>query len=224
MSWSRAEGAALPLIRHDLGLSYAQVGLLASVPLLVGGLLELPLGVLAGRAATSAGHSRRRHHLRAHAPRRGLGSLARHAAVRLRRLLPGVRRVRIADSGRDHGRLAGPAGPGHGALGPGRIDRRGSRAAAAHRGAGQRRQLARLPGAGRDRRARLARRIPPGAPDTWTLVPAFEARPGCGTAGTEWRSVSVFFGRGGFERQPWTARARRSPPRCGPGGRCAGCC
>jgi MFS transporter, FSR family, fosmidomycin resistance protein len=42
-----AKGAALPLIRHDLGLSYAQVGLLASVPLLVGGLLELPLGILA---------------------------------------------------------------------------------------------------------------------------------------------------------------------------------
>jgi MFS transporter, FSR family, fosmidomycin resistance protein len=44
-----AKGAALPLIRRDLGLSYAQVGLLASVPLLVGGFLELPLGVLAGQ-------------------------------------------------------------------------------------------------------------------------------------------------------------------------------
>jgi FSR family fosmidomycin resistance protein-like MFS transporter len=43
-----AKGAALPLIRHDLGLSYEQVGLLASVPLLLGGVLELPLGVLAG--------------------------------------------------------------------------------------------------------------------------------------------------------------------------------
>jgi MFS transporter, FSR family, fosmidomycin resistance protein len=42
-----AKGAALPLIRHDLGLSYAQVGLLASVPLLAGGALELPLGLLA---------------------------------------------------------------------------------------------------------------------------------------------------------------------------------
>jgi FSR family fosmidomycin resistance protein-like MFS transporter len=42
------KGAALPLIRHDLGLSYAQIGLLASVPLLVGGALELPLGILAG--------------------------------------------------------------------------------------------------------------------------------------------------------------------------------
>jgi FSR family fosmidomycin resistance protein-like MFS transporter len=43
-----AKGAALPLIRHDLGLSYEQIGLLASVPLLVGGALELPLGILAG--------------------------------------------------------------------------------------------------------------------------------------------------------------------------------
>ena len=41
------KGAALPLIRHDLGLSYGQVGLLASVPLLVGGALELPLGIMA---------------------------------------------------------------------------------------------------------------------------------------------------------------------------------
>jgi FSR family fosmidomycin resistance protein-like MFS transporter len=42
------KGAAFPLIRHDLALSYGQVGLLASVPLLLGSLLELPLGVLAG--------------------------------------------------------------------------------------------------------------------------------------------------------------------------------
>jgi hypothetical protein len=48
-----AKGAALPLIRHDLGLSYTQIGLLASVPLLAGGLLELPPGLLAG-------HGRRR--------------------------------------------------------------------------------------------------------------------------------------------------------------------
>jgi FSR family fosmidomycin resistance protein-like MFS transporter len=48
-----SQGAAFPLIRHDLGLSYAQIGLLASVPLLLGGALELPLGVLAG-------HGRRR--------------------------------------------------------------------------------------------------------------------------------------------------------------------
>jgi MFS transporter, FSR family, fosmidomycin resistance protein len=47
------KSAALPLIRQSLGLSYGQVGLLASVPLLLGSLLELPLGVLAG-------HGRRR--------------------------------------------------------------------------------------------------------------------------------------------------------------------
>ena len=43
-----AKGAAFPLIRRDLALSYGQIGLLASVPLLLGSLLELPLGVLAG--------------------------------------------------------------------------------------------------------------------------------------------------------------------------------
>ena len=42
------QGAAMPLIRHALALSYGQIGLLASVPLLLGSLLELPLGVLAG--------------------------------------------------------------------------------------------------------------------------------------------------------------------------------
>jgi MFS transporter, FSR family, fosmidomycin resistance protein len=47
------KGAALPLIRQSLALSYGQIGLLASVPLLLGSLLELPLGVLAG-------HGRRR--------------------------------------------------------------------------------------------------------------------------------------------------------------------
>lgn len=41
--------AALPLIRHDLALTYGQIGLLASVPLLLGSLLELPVGVLAGQ-------------------------------------------------------------------------------------------------------------------------------------------------------------------------------
>ena len=50
-----AKGAALPLIRHDLGLSYGQIGLLASMPLLVGGLLELPLGVLAGQGRRRRG-------------------------------------------------------------------------------------------------------------------------------------------------------------------------
>jgi MFS transporter, FSR family, fosmidomycin resistance protein len=54
-------GAALPLIRHDLGLSYAQVGLLFSVPLLLGSVIELPMGLLAGygdrrrRAALAGG-------------------------------------------------------------------------------------------------------------------------------------------------------------------------
>jgi MFS transporter, FSR family, fosmidomycin resistance protein len=42
------KSAALPLIRQSLHLSYVQVGLLASVPLLLGSLLELPVGVLAG--------------------------------------------------------------------------------------------------------------------------------------------------------------------------------
>lgn len=48
------KSAAMPLIRHDLGLSYVQVGLLAAVPLLVGSLVELPVGVISG------GPSRRR--------------------------------------------------------------------------------------------------------------------------------------------------------------------
>jgi MFS transporter, FSR family, fosmidomycin resistance protein len=38
----------MPLIRHDLALSYVQVGLLAAVPLFAGSLLELPFGVLGG--------------------------------------------------------------------------------------------------------------------------------------------------------------------------------
>jgi MFS transporter, FSR family, fosmidomycin resistance protein len=42
------KSAAMPLIRHDLALSYLQVGLLAAVPLIAGSLLELPVGVLAG--------------------------------------------------------------------------------------------------------------------------------------------------------------------------------
>ena len=47
------KGAALPLIRAGLNLSYEQVGLLIAVPLLAGSLLELPLGLVAG-------HGRRR--------------------------------------------------------------------------------------------------------------------------------------------------------------------
>jgi hypothetical protein len=42
------KGAALPLMRHDLGRSYTQLGLLASVPVLIGSLAELPMGLLAG--------------------------------------------------------------------------------------------------------------------------------------------------------------------------------
>jgi MFS transporter, FSR family, fosmidomycin resistance protein len=42
------KSAALPLIRADLALSYTQIGLLASVPLLLGSLLELPVGLLSG--------------------------------------------------------------------------------------------------------------------------------------------------------------------------------
>ena len=40
------KGAALPLIRHDLALSYVQIGLLATVPLVAGSLLELPVGII----------------------------------------------------------------------------------------------------------------------------------------------------------------------------------
>jgi MFS transporter, FSR family, fosmidomycin resistance protein len=42
------KGAALPLIRADLHLSYAEIGLLVAVPLLAGSLIELPLGLIAG--------------------------------------------------------------------------------------------------------------------------------------------------------------------------------
>ncbi len=46
-----AKAAALPLIRGDLHLGYPQLGLLIAVPLLVGGLVELPLGLVAGGGA-----------------------------------------------------------------------------------------------------------------------------------------------------------------------------
>jgi FSR family fosmidomycin resistance protein-like MFS transporter len=42
------KSAAMPLIRHDLALSYVEVGLLTAVPLLVGSVLELPFGVISG--------------------------------------------------------------------------------------------------------------------------------------------------------------------------------
>jgi FSR family fosmidomycin resistance protein-like MFS transporter len=56
------KGAALPLMRHDLGLSYTQLGLLVSVPVLIGSIAELPMGLLAGhgrrqRIAVLAGGS-----------------------------------------------------------------------------------------------------------------------------------------------------------------------
>jgi FSR family fosmidomycin resistance protein-like MFS transporter len=47
-------GAALPQIRTDLDLSYAQIGALFAVPAVVGNLIEVPFGVLADR-----GHRRR---------------------------------------------------------------------------------------------------------------------------------------------------------------------
>jgi FSR family fosmidomycin resistance protein-like MFS transporter len=43
--------ASLPLIRRGLALSYPQVGLLLSLPIVLGSLMELPLGVLAGYGA-----------------------------------------------------------------------------------------------------------------------------------------------------------------------------
>lgn len=49
------KSAAMPLIWHDLSLSYVQIGLLGAVPLIAGSLLELPVGVLSG-----AGRRRRR--------------------------------------------------------------------------------------------------------------------------------------------------------------------
>lgn len=44
-----ARGAALPLMRGDLHLSYADIGLLLSLPIIVGNLVEAPLGILADR-------------------------------------------------------------------------------------------------------------------------------------------------------------------------------
>ncbi|MBO0831781.1 MAG: MFS transporter [Actinobacteria bacterium] len=42
------KSASMPLIRHDLALSYFQLGLVSAVPLIVGGLLELPIGLVSG--------------------------------------------------------------------------------------------------------------------------------------------------------------------------------
>jgi len=45
------KSAALPLVKHALSLSYGQVGLLSAVPLVVGSILELPVGVMSGTGA-----------------------------------------------------------------------------------------------------------------------------------------------------------------------------
>jgi MFS transporter, FSR family, fosmidomycin resistance protein len=45
------KSAAMPAIQHSLGIGYTQIGLLAAVPLLVGGALELPAGLLRNRRA-----------------------------------------------------------------------------------------------------------------------------------------------------------------------------
>jgi len=49
------KSGALPLIKHDLSLSYLQIGLLSAVPLIAGSILELPVGVISG-----SGERRRR--------------------------------------------------------------------------------------------------------------------------------------------------------------------
>ena len=45
------KSATLPAIQHSLGIGYAQLGLLGAVPLLAGGLLELPAGLVRNRRA-----------------------------------------------------------------------------------------------------------------------------------------------------------------------------
>jgi MFS transporter, FSR family, fosmidomycin resistance protein len=42
------KSAAMPLIKHDLALTYFEVGLLVAVPLLLGSVIEAPVGVLSG--------------------------------------------------------------------------------------------------------------------------------------------------------------------------------
>src|ERR1700728_2469506 len=49
------KSAAMPLIKHDLALTYLQVGLLVAVPLILGSMIELPVGLLSG-----SGRRRRR--------------------------------------------------------------------------------------------------------------------------------------------------------------------
>jgi len=45
------KSGALPLIKHDLSLSYLQIGLLSAVPLVAGSILEMPVGVISGSGA-----------------------------------------------------------------------------------------------------------------------------------------------------------------------------
>jgi FSR family fosmidomycin resistance protein-like MFS transporter len=45
------KSGALPLIKHDLSLSYLQVSLLSAVPLVAGSILEMPVGVISGTGA-----------------------------------------------------------------------------------------------------------------------------------------------------------------------------
>jgi MFS transporter, FSR family, fosmidomycin resistance protein len=74
------KSAAMPLIKHALALTYPQVGLLAAVPLVVGSLIELPLGVL------SAADGRRRRFILAG----GLVFIGAVAAAGLARTLPAL--------------------------------------------------------------------------------------------------------------------------------------
>ena len=126
------KSAAMPLIRHDLSLSYAQVGLLAAVPLIAGGILELPVGIVSGTGAR-----RRRFIL--------IGGLAFCGSVLAAGLAGSFAALLIALTiffpasgafvephavGAD-GLGSGPAGSAHGALDAGGLGRRDHRAAAA---------------------------------------------------------------------------------------------
>jgi MFS transporter, FSR family, fosmidomycin resistance protein len=74
------KSAAIPLIKHDLALSYLQIGLLAAVPLVLGSLIELPFGIL-----SEAGRRRRRFILAG-----GLVFIAAVAAAGLARSFPAL--------------------------------------------------------------------------------------------------------------------------------------
>ena len=204
-----AKGAALPLIRHDLGLSYGQIGLLASVPLLVGGFLELPLGVLAGQGR------RRRLAILDGGVLFVLTLLGTASAGSFAVLMctfvafypasgafVSLTQAELMDARPDRQAQVMARWDLAGALGA-------VRPAAAHRGAGQRGRLAgRLPGAGRAGRAGVARRVPAEAG-------GWRGRGGGGPGGGGARQGRS--GRGG-------SGSGRSRGRYGTGGRCAGCC